>query len=1412
MTFIKKVSFLLVAVLYGFAAFSQAGHEEVENDVYVAFQYVDSLNNYAPDSGIGKQYFREMKRLFPMVHPHGKFSEVVKGYRSYLENYEYDDGSSISQALNLERGSKKSVSGSPWLPIGPFGDPASRLTGNGRMDRIHFHPQYNINGNKVVFASSPYGGLWRSDNDGQNWIPLTDNLPNSAVAEFYIDENDPLNIYIATGIADHLSIELGPNKNSANYTVNSGMWKSSDGGLNWFPINSAFGKPSLLDFFPFGGCLRDIAKAKANTYMFIATSEGVFRSAVDLSNVQWHQVNTGIVDKDLFAIKINPSNINEVYCSGKDIYKSTDKNGSAWISLTKNYPGLDLTNMAQDFQVERINIEIAPSNHQILYAYIMGNEYCSTTINNELIEGRPKVLYIYKFDGVDWEEVVKVSGATSGCGNYAYEGIVPIRMALTVSPTDENDVYFGNANTYRVNNGVLQKIGSYSFNGHHADVHGLEFEPNTVNANLWCANDGGICKKSSQGTNHWTSKNGDISVSTIWNFDNSLQDKNYVLTGHQDNGTIYSKPGTNSYDWIWRIDGDGYAARINGFNHEDALANSNGTVISFNAINNTTQIESGSEGKTDERDQTRYLPYDPYDNGSMPNKYLAIGFDAVNDPESGAFYVGISEIYKKNKIKSTGPILIPASGAVSTADYQLSSDISKHPRETIGDNLPWIFKRQGKDMDINEDDPNYIYYVTGGTDNLGLNGGFFLVPGLFRSKTGFRDGGYGDLNDVKFHDIVYNLPKTSVNPPGTNISRSVISGVVTDNSNPNRVWVALVSTESRLKIWSSEDAGDTWNNADPLETLPNVPINSICYINGSNDLIVLGTDVGIYFKDRNMKEWKKDMDFPSVRVSEIRAAYNFGVLRVGTFGRGMWELDISSFLNSDLYIRDNIEDGGSENNTSQPDNHMWISSDIWVRHTDDGKEDHVDPSYYEADAVNYVYFRVRNKGLEASPGNEKIELFYTKANSGWDWPDYWNGNKTQNGIKTGDKIGEVKLPVIQPDDVFVGKLAWTLPDPLDYRNGAFTEPNHFCIYARIEEPSKSDNGFFRVEGSSTFANVMNNNNNAQKNVTIVGDSKDFGEKIELTRNPNPNPKGKFNLANGTLSNQNRVDFKAPNNEAGENVMDYGNVKVSLEMNLYDAWVRGGRQSNGMTLGWEPQEVNLTLSDPTGEILGNEIPLVVRVDQLRPTFTLDSTDSYFEGVEMNSNEPYGILTVFEQFKDVKISIPSGSHKDILDSLRDAEFAFQVEKYSKLLAAPAIFDFDVVHSYSDSIQRTVGGEHYIVKSFAVDIEGLTGNSKLSNGSNGHSIKTSAKWFEENFEVWPNPVQNELNIKALVDGSITQISDIKHEYHIFNMEGKQVRYGTFTGSVKVNLFDLPYGSYSIVLSDRINGRIFSANVIKQ
>jgi hypothetical protein len=79
-----------------------------------------------------------------------------------------------------------------WMPLGSapikegqtFGTP--KVAVSGRVSAIALDPGYDGTANRIVYIGAAQGGLWRSPDNGANWIPLTDDQPSLAVGAIAI--------------------------------------------------------------------------------------------------------------------------------------------------------------------------------------------------------------------------------------------------------------------------------------------------------------------------------------------------------------------------------------------------------------------------------------------------------------------------------------------------------------------------------------------------------------------------------------------------------------------------------------------------------------------------------------------------------------------------------------------------------------------------------------------------------------------------------------------------------------------------------------------------------------------------------------------------------------------------------------------------------------------------------------------------------------------------------------------------------------------------------------------------------------------------------------------------------------------------------------------------------------------------
>lgn len=109
---------------------------------------------------------------------------------------------------------------------------------------------------------------------------------------------------------------------------------------------------------------------------------------------------------------------------------------------------------------------------------------------------------------------------------------------------------------------------------------------------------------------------------------------------------------------------------------------------------------------------------------------------------------------------------------------------------------------------------------------------------------------------------------------------------------PNQMYATLSGYGAGQKVYYSTDAGVSWTNIS--YNLPNVPANNIQYHKNTGRLYV-ATDIGVFYLDPGQTQWKSFNDgLPTVKVNEIDIQYNYSLMKIATYGRGIWGTDIFS--------------------------------------------------------------------------------------------------------------------------------------------------------------------------------------------------------------------------------------------------------------------------------------------------------------------------------------------------------------------------------------------------------------------------------------------------------------------------------------------------------------------------------------
>ena len=534
--------------------------------------YIDSLQQNDSNfvmTGYYKEPYRSMRIWGPRLYPHGNFTTAGQASVTYYNTFNDSTQNNTSCGNHQQTAS--------WEYIGSNGMPSviRDHSAAGQLHRIEFDPNYNGTTNRTLYASSMYGGLWRSENGGDHWsVVNTDlQLPQTSVSDIAVSTLNSNHLFIATGNGDANFINYGNSSWYSNPIFTSGVYRSLDYGQTWTPINSGF-----MNHMADGEVTTRLEINPDNPNKLIcATSNGIFTTSNALAtNPTWNQVPNASLPHNVTwrGIEYKPGDPSTIYVSGKDIYKTTN-GGTSWQSMTGAGTGLDLNNLdfsnidsnhAYDefeYGVLRINIDVNPNDTNKLYAYII-TEMVNSNNDSQWLE----VAFIYQYNGHTWIPLQEALYSIGSGRKYT-----PSWMGIEANPYDTNVVYYGHTYLKKLDinptTGVVTNTDASDYTGYgfHADVHDLQFSPAPIDSNrLFCVNHGGMSVKDIRvnGIFGWTYKNNGLQLKLIWTYDHNRIDKHKYALALQDAGFEISEPDTNG-QFIWKTHGpggDGYGVQI----------------------------------------------------------------------------------------------------------------------------------------------------------------------------------------------------------------------------------------------------------------------------------------------------------------------------------------------------------------------------------------------------------------------------------------------------------------------------------------------------------------------------------------------------------------------------------------------------------------------------------------------------------------------------------------------------------------------------------------------------------------------------------------------------------------------------------------------------------------------------------
>lgn len=621
----------------------------------------------------------------------------------------------------------------------------------------------------VVYTGGVNSGVWKTTDGGTSWAPLTDHLPSLSLGALAVDPLDPDIVYAGTGEENFIG-QYGCKPYRSDQYPGAGVFKSTDGGETWTQAGELFSESiARIAIHPSG-----------TDTLLVASLDGVYGSRD--GGETWELVLGGIGTD----VHYDPDSPEMVYAAigrpdgdlANGIYKSTD-GGRTWVRKTAGLPSP--TSMG------RVRLAMAPSSPQNQWIYA----------NISYID-EPRGVYLSTDGGETWVNKGIVAG---DC----------YKNATIADPLDHLIAYTGGLELYKTTDGgtIWTILTSWIEDIYPYDQQNLAWGPDQTT--LYSVSDRGVFK-TTDGGESWIDLDNELEVTEFQSVALHPGDRYITIGGTQDRGTLLFTGDPEGWRQIYPADGGATAI-------DPVVPTTIFTEYVYLSLVKSTDMGVNWEDATSGIDYSDDVGfYAPYVIDPSHHLTMYAGTDRVYRTTDGAFFW-----------------------------TPISSDLTKD----LG-----FYESFISAIAVSEADPMVLY--------AGTSDGYFQVT---------TDGG------ASWHIRNAGLPNRFV------------MDIAIDQEDAGHVYTC-VSGYDTTHVWESTDYGTTWD--DRSSNLPDIPVNTLLLPAGdfaSPGTIYIGTDFSCFKTTDNGASWFPfNNGLPNVVVEDMAFHRTLGFIRAATQGRSVWDV------------------------------------------------------------------------------------------------------------------------------------------------------------------------------------------------------------------------------------------------------------------------------------------------------------------------------------------------------------------------------------------------------------------------------------------------------------------------------------------------------------------------------------------